>query len=313
MGVLAIAWSPRVEALIVGGGGSRTTDCLAVFNAPANRPARRPRHIQCTDGDPCDADGLVDGQCSFPVAACINSTLIDRCSLTGIETLTVEHAEDNGDPEFDPDFQALQARIDADLTFPSLATNQCALPATIQVPVRGPFRKNRCKKGKKRLRMRAVSTLIDDRRVKVDRDDLKLTCLPAPSGCSPRQFFSSTFDRVQRQIFNQTCAVSACHDSEAVAGSLLLETGASHANLVGAIPTNALAGNAGWHRVAVPAPGTGDLTRSYLLHKITGDLPTGFGSRMPLGGRKLDRTLVDVITLWIAAGAPNDGWVPGTD
>ena len=118
---------------------------------------------------------------------------------------------------------------------------------------------------------------------------------------------------MQRQVFNQTCAVSACHDSEALAGGLLLETGASHANLVGAAPTNVPAGNAGWDRIAVPAVGVGDLTRSYMLHKITGDLPAGFGSRMPLGGRKLDRTLIDVITLWIAAGAPNDGWVPGTD
>lgn len=312
-GLLAIAWSPGVEARIVGGGGSRKSDCLAVLDAPANRPTRRPRHVRCADGDSCDADGLVNGQCSFPVAVCINSTLIDRCTLTGVESLTVEHAEDNGDPDFDPDFQALQARIDADLNFPSTTLNQCGLPATIQVQVRGPFRRNRCKKGKKRLRLRAVSTLIDERRVKVDRDDLKLTCLPSPSGCSPRQFFSSTFDRVQRQVFNQSCAVSACHDSEAVAGELLLETGASHTNLVGIAPTNVAAGNAGWQRIAVTAPDTGDLTRSYLLHKITGDLPSGFGSRMPLSGRALDRTLIDVITLWIAAGAPNDGWVPGTD
>lgn len=312
-GLLAIAWSPAVEAIVVSGGGSRTSDCLAVFSAHANRPARRPRHIRCTDGDPCDADGMANGQCVFPVAACINSTLVRRCSLTGVETLTIEHAEDNGDPDFDPDFQALQARIDADLAFPSSAANRCTLPATIQVPIRGPFRNNRCKKGKKRIRMRAVSTLIDERRVRVDRDDFKLTCVPSPLGCSPRQFFASTFDRVQRQILNQTCAVSACHDSQAVAGELLLETGASHANLVGITPSNGPAGNAGWHRIAVPTPGTGDLERSYLLHKIAGDLPAGFGARMPLGGRKLDRTLIDVITLWIAAGAPEDGWVPGTD
>ena len=142
---------------------------------------------------------------------------------------------------------------------------------------------------------------------------MRLTCLPAPEGCSPRQFFTSTFDRVQRQIFDQSCAVSACHDSQAVAANLLLETGASHTNLVDVTPTNGPAGNAGWQRIALTAPGVGDLERSYLLHKLTGDLPNGFGLRMPFGRRKLDRTLIDVITLWIAAGAPADGWVAGTD
>ena len=32
-----------------------------------------------------------------------------------------------------------------------------------------------------------------------------------------------------------------------------------------------------------------------------------------IGLLSLDGTLIDVITLWIQAGAPNTGWVPGTD
>jgi hypothetical protein len=34
---------------------------------------------------------------------------------------------------------------------------------------------------------------------------------------------------------------------------------------------------------------------------------------MPLDRPKLDKSLIDVITLWVAAGAPAAGWVPGTD
>jgi hypothetical protein len=82
---------------------------------------------------------------------------------------------------------------------------------------------------------------------------------------------------------------------------------------VNVVPTNGIAAAAGWKRVAVPVAGVGALAESYLLHKLNGDVAGGLGSRMPLGGGKLDRTLVDVVTLWIAAGAPADGWVPGTD
>src|SRR5205823_5967577 len=60
-------------AAVVGGGGSSTTDCLTVFDAPANVPPRRPKNVRCTDGDPCDADGAVNGHCQFAVAVCANS------------------------------------------------------------------------------------------------------------------------------------------------------------------------------------------------------------------------------------------------
>jgi len=311
--VLAPALAAPAHALFVVGGGSKRTDCLAVFNTEANHPRRRPRHVRCADGAACDADGTVNGRCEFPVAVCVNSTLEPRCTLAGVDTLAVEHAEDDGDPDFDPDFQALQARIDADLEMPVTAANRCSLAAIVRVPVIGPLRRHRCKKGQKRIRMTAVSTLLDGRRVKVDRDDLRLRCDPAPEGCDPRALFAGTFDRVQRQIFNQSCALSACHDSQSVAGDLLLETGAAHGNLVNVVPSNGPAAAADLRRLAVPAEGLGDLERSYLLMKVTGDLPPGFGARMPFGGPRLDRTLVDVVRLWIAAGAPTEGWVPGTD
>jgi uncharacterized membrane protein YphA (DoxX/SURF4 family) len=48
-------------------------------------------------------------------------------------------------------------------------------------------------------------------------------------------------------------------------------------------------------------------------HKLTGDLQSGMGQRMPLIGASLDPALIDIIRLWIEAGAPQTGWVPGTD
>jgi hypothetical protein len=50
------------------------------------------------------------------------------------------------------------------------------------------------------------------------------------------------------------------------------------------------------------------------MHKITGDLPSpAYGLRMPRNRPKLDQYLIDLIRLWIEAGAPASGWVPGTD
>ena len=131
------------------------------------------------------------------------------------------------------------------------------------------------------------------------------------SGCDPGVLFDSTYDRVQRQIFNQSCAVSGCHDSNSYtnAGNLLLEASAFPGNLINRTPTNAEANALGWKRI-VP----GDAATSYILHKLNGDFPgPGFGDRMPKDRPKLDATLINVLTLWIEAGAPDTGWVPGTD
>jgi hypothetical protein len=94
--------------------------------------------------------------------------------------------------------------------------------------------------------------------------------------------------------------------------NLLLELGAAYANLVDVAPTNAAALAAGWKRVTVLDPTTGDPAASLLFGKLAGP-PPGFGARMPFGRPPLDPHLIDLVELWIAAGAPETGWVPGTD
>jgi hypothetical protein len=311
LALLLLTLPSSATAVVVSGGGSARTDCLAVFETAANVPRRNPRHVRCTDGAPCDADGEINGRCDIPVAVCANSGFHPRCALRGVEAIAVRHAEDNGDPRFDPDFQALQARIDAAIE-PGEAAEVCATPAIVQVRVRGPLARSRCRSSRKTVELTAVSVPLAGR-IHVDKDRLRLTCDPAPAGCDAHVFFAGTFDRIQRQIFNESCAVSGCHDSQSGAAELLLEPGAAYANLVNAPPSNAAAAAAGWRRVAVPAPDAGDPATSFLLHKLTGDLAPGFGARMPLGRGRLDRALVDVVARWIAAGAPADGWVAGTD
>jgi hypothetical protein len=300
------------SATITGGGGSKTTDCLAVFDAVVNTPVGKPRNVRCTDGQMgCDADGVVNGVCEFQVSFCVNSTAFTDCTLNGARTVTVAHASDNGDPKFDPEFQALQTRINNDIELPSIVADHCTnTPTTFRVPIKGPLGNNSCGKRTKKVQVTTVSELIG-LRTHVDKDTLKLTCVPADDmagGCDPQTLFAGTFDRIQRQIFNQSCALSSCHDSQSQSGSLLLESGAALGNLINVDPIKAGALALGWKRVTPNSPDT-----SFIYHKLEGDFPAGdFGARMPFGRPKLNRTLREVIRLWILHGAPGSGWVPGT-
>ena len=309
-----------VPATVVGGGGSSKTDCLLALDAAVNTPLSKPRNIRCSDGDPsCDLDGTVNGECNFRVGVCANSTYNSgTCDLNGVRIVTVDHSADNGDLKFDPEFQALQTRIDSDIgPYPNDNGETCTTPTNFFVPIKGPFKDDKCKSGKKTIRIVTESTFAAGQgRILVDKDKIDLRCDPPVGGCDPGTLFTGTYDRVQRQIFNQSCAVSGCHDSNAFvnAGNLLLEASAFPGNLINRTPTHPDAVAAGWKRITQIDPMTGDPATSYIVHKLNGDFPgPGFGDRMPKDRPKLDDTLINVITLWIQAGAPDMGWVPGTD
>jgi len=294
-------------ATIVRGGGPRFTDCLAVFDTPVQL-ASNVRTIRCLDGDPaCDADGEVNGECRFPVTVCANSTTDPLCSLSGVQSMFVDHSLDNGDPKFDPDFQALQSRIENQIDPPTSDADQCTNPSNIVVRLKGPFPGNRCRQNTKLIKLTTQSTFVAGD-FYTDTDTLKLICRPTADSCDPMALFDGTFDRIQKQIFNNSCALSACHDSQSQQAGLLLEVGASYTQLVGVTPSNVTAQGLGWDRVTAGDPDT-----SFLLHKVTGDLGVGLGSRMPLGSAPLPANLIEILRLWIEAGAPETGWVPGTD
>jgi len=303
-----------VAATIVGGGGIVKKDCLAVFDAPANTPMHRPRYVRCVDGDPsCDADNSANGECTFQVAVCANSTFSSGCSLAGVQSITLDHAADNGDPQFDTEFQALQTRIDNQINPPTAQLDRCTSTTNIHVKLKGPFPHSRCAANSKHLRMVTISTPMGNGRI-TDVDGLLLICVPSSPTCKPRNLFKTgTFERIEKQVFNQSCALSSCHDSQTHKNNLILESSSAYTELINVTPTNAAAAAAGWKRVTVTAPDTGDPTTSLLFNKVNGSLPAGFGARMPFGRPPLDNNLIDIIQLWIEAGAPQTGWVPGTD
>jgi hypothetical protein len=310
--------SSTSSTIIIGGGGGTRGDCLLVLETVPTFPANHPRHYRCADGEPCDADGAVNGVCQFPVSACSNSTFDARCTSPGVASSVVDHALDNGDEDFDPEFQALQNVINT-LDFDTDTPDDCTSVIDFHVYVQGPFAGNACRRNKKLLRITTVSDFAGG--TVTDRDRLRMICDPSPTfGCDPMTFYTSAFDRIQKQIFNQSCAVSGCHDSQTftASGNLLLEEGASYnyligTPLVGVTPDNDAAEAAGWLRVRQTSATTGDPQTSFLFRKVDHDLPgVEYGVGMPRLRPKLDQSLIDVIEAWIIAGAPNTGWPAGT-
>jgi hypothetical protein len=101
---------------------------------------------------------------------------------------------------------------------------------------------------------------------------------------------------IQDNIFTASCAFSGCHKgSAASAGFLNLESGMSHAQLVGQPATT----ETGFMRVVANSSST-----SYLMVAIGGaNGPIPRDGIMPLGNPKLCQEKIDAIGRWIDAGA----------
>lgn len=119
---------------------------------------------------------------------------------------------------------------------------------------------------------------------------------------------TSTFQRIQTEVFDVSCSSDSCHSSVGQAGAMVLDAGGSWDALINQAPANPIAASHGWMRVA---PGEPD--QSFLLAKLTHTLASGEGLGMPYNAAPLDPATIEVIRAWIVAGAPKDGRVPGDD
>ncbi len=127
-----------------------------------------------------------------------------------------------------------------------------------------------------------------------------------PPSCAGTNY-SSTFDAVQKIIFERHgCAADACHGS-AGSGGLDLRAGISHSNLID-----------------VPSVGSperrilpGDAQRSYLWLKLAAATNPGSveisNSPMPIGGTALSKEELELLRIWIYHGAPAEGAVLGSE
>jgi len=132
---------------------------------------------------------------------------------------------------------------------------------------------------------------------------------PAPSEGPDEpceQSFDGTFAAVQEIIFaRRGCTQDVCHGS-ARSGGLDLRPGAAYDNLF-----NVPATEASLMRVF-----PGDRTRSYLWRKLAASTDPSVeisGAPMPSGLPPLTADELELVRLWIYAGAPREGTVAGTE
>lgn len=117
---------------------------------------------------------------------------------------------------------------------------------------------------------------------------------------------NSAYHDIQEYVFDKSCASSTCHAAPANSRGLSLEYGLSYDALVGVVPQNPAAADAGMKLVD-----PGNPENSFLLTKLIGPESPNQGSRMPFGGGMIHDAKIDAIRTWIEAGAPETGKVTG--
>ena len=128
-----------------------------------------------------------------------------------------------------------------------------------------------------------------------------------PSECESGTSYDSTFAAVQEQIFERHgCTQQVCHGSSAQ-GGLELSAAVAYANLVEKPSLSS----------ALPRVLPGDNDRSFLWLKLAAKTSPGSvevaGAPMPSGLPAISTDELELLRLWIYAGAPETGTVIGTE
>jgi len=148
--------APRARAQELGGGPA-ASDCYLTFEGITETA---PRTVACFDGSSCDADGTVNGSCTFPVSVCVfGKDPVTGCTPAPVTKLTGAKFLTNRP------------------TLPASAA-ACGMPNSVVVPLR----KNGKKPGKKKIVMAAIT---DGGHPKKDVDKFKLVCMPPAGGPVP--------------------------------------------------------------------------------------------------------------------------------
>lgn len=303
--VLLVGASARADGLVRVPGKARIagTECFSRFEGTLpNAPPDRPRRIRCVDGDPaCDVDQR-PGQCAVRVSVRLNVTGPDAapCSPADLTAYRVRNYEPDTHPRHDFDFAALDAEVSGILPLDAVDEDvpsrgvSIGLPLAV-VPTEGSARWRR--------RWKRLRTRVDATGGRFDVDTRKIVCVPNGAS-SPCDGIAGTFDQIQKHVFSRRCAVPTCHTTATEEHQLVLREGDAFSSLVGVPPANPQARATGKLRVE-----PGDPANSFLMDKLHGDLEPGEGERMPFGLRRIHRGFAELIQDWIAAGAPEQGFV----
>lgn len=331
----------------VGGGGSAATDCWVAFqsNPTANTPAVRPKYVRCRDQDATcgDADPVL-GQCTFQVRVGLNVSGFPSCTPrafpAGSFAIPYSGPAFDDHPKHVPDFEPFQLFADGQLPLLATETDRWSGWNTVRVvlPVRQAANGPRFRLATLKLQTTicGVSLLSDGKcpaGVANDKDTFKLVCLPpvdplTNAPVSPCTGITSTFEQIQKHIFDRKCSnLATCHGSIEPFHDLCLEPScgggrSAYTDLVNATPHNFAAAEDGLRRVK-----PGDPDHSLLYLKVLGgsrlDSPTfgsgAYGVRMPYHNPAVDRARprltageIQLLREWILHGAPQTGFIPSS-
>ncbi len=280
-----------------------TTECYSRFAGTApNFPLANPRIIKCVDNDlTCDSNPAV-GRCGITVQVEFN--VVDpgnpECTPTDLDDYLVQNFEPDTHPRHDFGFEDLMTVGDAELPLTANDTDELSAAAVIDIKLRVRPRIGDSRWGRKATVLR---TRVDAEGLSFDTDRRRLVCVRDET-TSPCTGITSTWQQIQEHIIDRSCAVPTCHSAAVAPHLLSLLPVDALTSLIGVQPANASAAAAGKLRVDPGNPGN-----SFLLDKVLGMLSQVEGDRMPLGNRKLHRLFRTMIEDWIAAGAPDTGFV----
>jgi hypothetical protein len=154
-------------------GGSDSTDCaIELYGVELVPPAegRPARSAICVDGASCDADGVVDGGCTFPLGICFNVSdpLLPECTPAGIASVTLVREKPEG-------AGAASLVADAAAAMP-IEEATCIYGSGVRVPLREGSEPGDYRRSKGRVQIRATTT---DAASVTDTDIVRLVCEPA--------------------------------------------------------------------------------------------------------------------------------------
>ncbi len=157
-GAAALATLTPVSGLTPGGKGRKECQVEMWGGAPDRTKKGAPKtRWTCTDGAPCDRDGVVNGTCTVLVGACftVSDARTPTCAPAPVDAALVASRQSI------PSLASLQSAVDAVL--PS-ADAACSRGVPVFVDANG----------------KTISISVDGRRAgkRADKDTLKLRCLP---------------------------------------------------------------------------------------------------------------------------------------
>jgi hypothetical protein len=162
------------KARLIPGNGSDVTECMGeIYGAELVplAPEKPAKHAVCVDGASCDADGVANDVCVFPIGVCLNvvDSRFSDCASADVAALTVKKSK-----PVSMEMAALAAAVQTDAP---LVNERCYFSDGMRVPVK-VTRKGARKDGKGMLKLQVVGS---GTRPVTDTDSLKMVCLPPAS------------------------------------------------------------------------------------------------------------------------------------